>query len=562
MKNIRMKSVLRHLLAATAAAVILAGAAGSALPAYALTTAPKKAEKEETASAEDLAPQVYIHQYYESEWEEIEGENRQTLDLDYAELEMPEASAKAYPKLKRALDRYNRSRVRLADDTLEDMRAEIATMKEEGYPFYGAYTDKETINIRRCDEDVFSFVRVTDWYGGGAHGYSGFYGTSFDVEKGRVIELTDLIPSENDDALREAVTKELREAYDKTEAGYELWFDLEGYMEHYSVDADPDAEVDYEDDYKVAYTWVLDPQGVTFFFNPYALAAYAAGAQQVTILFDEYPELFSDAYEGTEKGFVLNFKEYEDVRFDRDGVGETDELEVLSYQDEEDWQNGVMSGITIRLNGREYTDDSWNWVFDFRPMLVRTEDGLCYLYVVCMEENDWEETYVYDLNGRKAKLIGSAAGGIEPAFKVIPGEDSEGRLIGQMTDPEAFRVSSRSNVLSTLFVSRPSRVGDDGMPEPTQERWETGSDFTLTLKRATTFDCVDDEGKVTGKTCDVRRGDKVIIRYTDMETYCDAETEDGTMVRIYQESDEEYGWPYSVNGVELEEMFDGVMFAG
>ena len=145
---------------------------------------------------------------------------------------------------------------------------------------------------------------------------------------------------------------------------------------------------------------------------------------------------------------------------------------------------------------------------------------------------------------------------------MIPDEDFEGRLIGQMTDPEAFRVSSRSNVLSTLFVSRPSRVGDDGMPEPTQERWETGSDFTLTLKKATTFDCVDSEGKVTGKTCDVRRGDKVIIRYTDMETYCDAETEDGTMVRIYQESDEEYGWPYSVNGIELEEMFDGVMFAG
>ena len=299
MKNIRMKAVLRRLLAAGAATVILAGAAGSVLPAYALTTAPKKAEKEETDSAEDLAPQVYVHQYYESEWEEIEGENRQTLDLDYAELEMPEASAKAYPKLKRALDRYNRSRVRLADDTLEDMRAEIATMKEEGYPFYGAYTDKETINIRRCDEDVFSFVRVTDWYGGGAHGYSGFYGTSFDVEKGRVIELTDLIPSENADALREAVTKELREAYDKTEAGYELWFDLEGYMEHYSVDADPDAEVDYEDDYKVAYTWVLDPQGVTFFFIPYALAAYAAGAQQVTILFDEYPELFTNVTWGS-----------------------------------------------------------------------------------------------------------------------------------------------------------------------------------------------------------------------------------------------------------------------
>ena len=141
-------------------------------------------------------------------------------------------------------------------------------------------------------------------------------------------------------------------------------------------------------------------------------------------------------------------------------------------------------------------------------------------------------------------------------------EEYDGRLSGQLTDPESFRVSSRSYVLSTLFVTRPARVGDDGMPEPKQERWEIGHDFTLTLKKATTFDCVDDEGRITGKTCDVGKGDKLVIRYTDMEKYCDAETEDGMMVRIYQESEEDQGWPYSVNGIELEELFDGVIFAG
>ena len=81
MKNIRMKAVLRRLLAASAAAVILTGAAGSVLPAYALTTAPKKAEKEETDSAEGFESAMLNVHSFRGEWS-----RSQKLYLVYAVL--------------------------------------------------------------------------------------------------------------------------------------------------------------------------------------------------------------------------------------------------------------------------------------------------------------------------------------------------------------------------------------------------------------------------------------------------------------------------------------------
>lgn len=543
-------------------AVLLSGTFAGTMPVLAATSV-KKETSAKTAAAASGSPEVWIHQQYEYKYDEIDGESKMVYDVNYAELKLTDASAEAYPELKHALDRYNQARVRLADHTIEDILSQIDEMKKEGYPFYDAFADKEKICLRRVDEDVVSFVRVTDWYGGGAHGYSGWYGTSFDAKAGTEIMLSDLIPAKNNRKLKQSLIKKLREAYDDPDREYEIWFDLEGTMDHYSVEADPDAEVNLdEENYQYAYNWVLDPQGVTFFFNPYELAAYAYGGQQVTILFDEYPELFSDSFSAAEKGFVLNFRPYEDLRFDRDGLGDIDTLRVTDIQNEESYQNGSYDGLQIELNGKVFEDRSWEtYIYDFDPMLVRTMDGSCWLYVLCQEENDWEVTYIYDLNGRTPRLVGTADA-VEQGFDIPYSEKYSGSLFGQVTDPASFRIGTRAEVLSTLFVTKRAHTGMDGKPVPDDKRWKTTSDFTLTLKKATSFDCVDDKGRLTGKTCGVSKGEKLILRYTDGETYCDAETEDGTMVRIFQDKDPENGWPYTVNGFELNELFEHVVFAG
>ena len=561
MNKNKHKERMSRIVSICLSAFLLVSTTAGAMPALAATTLKKDKSTTQEVAAHG-SPEVWIHQHYENEYDEIDGEMKKIYNVDYAELKLTDESARAYPKLKRALDRYNRSRVRLGRYTVEDILSQIEEMKEEGYPYYEAFTDKEKICMRRVDEDVFSFVRVTDWYGGGAHGYSGWYGTSFDVKTGDEIKLSDIIPASNNQKLHEILIQKLREAYDDPTLEYEIWFDLDGDMNRYAIEADPHEEVDYQDeDYKLGYNWVLDPQGVTFFFNPYALAAYASGGQQVMILFDEYPELFSDSYNATKNGFVLNFRPYEALRFDRGGSGNMDTLWISEIQDQESYQYGAYDGLRIELNGKVFEDRSWErFIYDYDPMLVRTKEGGCWLYVNCKEDNDWEETFIYDLNGRRPKLVGTTDA-VEQSFDIPVPDDYEGSWYGQVTDPEVFRIWTRAQVLSTLFVTKKAHVGEDGMPVPDDMRWKTDSDLTLTLKKATTFDCVDNNGKLTGKTCDVSPGDDLIIQYTDGETYCDAQTENGTMVRIFQETGED-GWPYTVNGIDLVDLFEHVVFAG
>jgi hypothetical protein len=72
------------------------------------------------------------------------------------------------------------------------------------------------------------------------------------------------------------------------------------------------------------------------------------------------------------------------------------------------------------------------------------------------------------------------------------------------------------------------------------------------------FDEVDAEGNVIGKTT-IPKGTIYYMYRSDGETYVDCKTEDGTYVRIVVDHSD---YPYLVNGINLEDAFDGIMFAG
>ena len=46
---------------------------------------------------------------------------------------------------------------------------------------------------------------------------------------------------------------------------------------------------------------------------------------------------------------------------------------------------------------------------------------------------------------------------------------------------------------------------------------------------------------------------------SDGESYVDCKTKDGKYVRIVLDNSD---WPIKINGIELEEAFDGIIFAG
>ena len=59
---------------------------------------------------------------------------------------------------------------------------------------------------------------------------------------------------------------------------------------------------------------------------------------------------------------------------------------------------------------------------------------------------------------------------------------------------------------------------------------------------------------------EIPAGEELILYRTDNSSYVDMKRADGSICRL--EVDLSRGWPQKVNGMDAEECFDGMMFAG
>ena len=102
------------------------------------------------------------------------------------------------------------------------------------------------------------------------------------------------------------------------------------------------------------------------------------------------------------------------------------------------------------------------------------------------------------------------------------------------------------------------------MPVPQTPYYEFDYTRNLTLKRDLTLQGVaySDDGSAGNETGEVtvKSGETLSFWRTDGESYMDLKRADGSAVRC--RLDESHGWPYTIGGVDIEEAFDGIMFAG
>ena len=94
-----------------------------------------------------------------------------------------------HSELKSAIDDYFSDIVENFNVGIEDMNEEAKQQNEEmGEDEYEMkYSDNITVDIKRCDNKVLSFILNDYVYMGGAHGGGSFTGVSFDVETGKQI---------------------------------------------------------------------------------------------------------------------------------------------------------------------------------------------------------------------------------------------------------------------------------------------------------------------------------------------------------------------------------------
>ncbi|MBE2183570.1 MAG: DUF3298 and DUF4163 domain-containing protein [Anaerolineae bacterium] len=157
------------------------------------------------------------------------------------------------------------------DPFIEETRQEFVTQATSSFePMPGPYGLYGTYETTQYSEDIVSLVYTIYQFTGGAHGNSYFWTYTFDLVNGNVISFDDVFLPGSDPLAVIApiaaaqITETLGDAADAQ------WI-AEGTGEN---------PVNYQN-------FSLSADGITFYFPPYQVAFYAAGAQTVTIPFTD-----------------------------------------------------------------------------------------------------------------------------------------------------------------------------------------------------------------------------------------------------------------------------------
>ncbi|MBR2885295.1 MAG: DUF3298 domain-containing protein, partial [Clostridia bacterium] len=150
-------------------------------------------------------------------------------------------------------------------------------------------------------------------------------------------------------------------------------------------------------------TWVLEYNGITFYFRPGAVAPTNFGIQTATVTFAEHPDLFNKKYTAVPNAYTVSLPLSVLFYTDLTGDGRSEELVVSGNYDPDDrfyYTLGVYS---------ESSDYEVDWFsYDLNPYYVKTADGDSFLYVFS-EESETEDRQmilcVFSLKNGEIKQI-------------------------------------------------------------------------------------------------------------------------------------------------------------
>ena len=400
----------------------------------------------------------------------------------------------------------------------------------------------------RCDQSVLSFYEVTSlYYPGAAHGNVGYSGYNYKSATGERITLADVF--KDPAALKPVVAKYLRAQADGSPIE-----DAEDALQYY-----------FDEENMDDLTWVIDQDGVTFLFSPSDIAPYAMGALEAKISFDGESSLFTGGFGPSGDGYAKTMSPFTELRVDLDGDGSDEKLSVTGVYEEGNEVNAY-SGIQVSVGDQVCTEDEF--CYSMQPCVVHTKDGRNYVYVVTASDNDYPELVVFEIKDNVPALVGKMDGtGYASAFypAYVDGEYNMEQSHYErypLIDPSKFALGTRMQLMSTYSGRRFYEAGADGMPAPLSDYYEIDADITLTSLVPVKAEVVDlQTGEPTGEEKEIPVGTKLNFWRTNGTDIVDMRTDDmevGEAFRFKVET----GDGQTVNGIKLQEAFDGTVFGG
>ena len=482
------------------------------------------------AFADPLTEQVLLERHYMNDYDS--DPYKSYGHGQYVKISLDDAGREQWGNLDAALRSFS-------DEHATSMEAYFAEACQnardaEEYNDYGyEVTSESKILVRRADESVFSFLVYQEDYTGGAHGYYSYIGYNFDPLTGEELTLTDVFRDEEE--VKDVLWQKLLEKYPGSSIGT-FCDSLDDFG------SGPDRYPLY---------WSADPQGVTFIFNPYAIASYAEGIQTVTLPYDEYESLYTGRIGTAAGNYTCQLFSWLDEQYDVDGDGFADKISVsMNYSEE------YMSydSVTVMVNNEECTFETYG--YECTPMLMHTEDGRTYLYLEILMDNDYRQFEVVDLNGGKPAYAGT----IDAGFCWLWNEenDTSSRAIPQ--DPMHFPLASRMQMLSTYSGVRYYTLSGGSFGRPETEIFKAVSSHELTTIKELPVHAVDTSAMtVSDEITYVPANEVVNILETDGETFVDLQRGDGSVVRVYVDIS---GYPRLIEGEDERDFFEMLYYAG
>ena len=470
-------------------------------------------KKSETEFLSVLTGESYM-QEWNSDYMEI------IAEATYPVISLYGDDAEKYPELKKALESLSAEKEKFGKENFQ-------TMVSEGYEWfnvsdwYEPFSSFESVKVRRADDAVLSLLFCGYEYRGGMHGIEYFKGENFDVSTGERLKLTDIIKDKKE--LSKAVSAELARHYADVEFFEDT--DISEFMES-------------------EYSWTYDYNGITLYFGPYCLAPYAYGTQAVTITYDEYPDLFYDKVKSPSR-FASEMTSGIPVFYDTDKDGETEKISYTAFGSEIG-EDGI---FTINIGDEVYEEEIYFYEADVT--IINTEKDT-YLYAEFSMDNDYRETRVYSIRDKVTYVDTIRASTYYPIEGNVP-------LKGVITNPDKFKLGTRTYILSTVIGIKDYYTGDNGLPVAYDDNYRFYISIELTALKEFDAEIFDEylenkQGEMT-----VNAGDYLTYIATDNEKYVWFETEDYKIIRKEFKKD---GYAVLIDGVEIYDLFDGMFFAG
>lgn len=337
------------------------------------TTQTAENEISEEITVLSLNKEYFSHQ----EW--YEDYPQMLVRSEYTDVTLDKSMEKKYPLLAQALTETSVMRKRAMEEEKDNFIVTATEKLLNDSEAFSTCVSTLDLQVRRADSVAVSIVEDYN-----SENDRFFNCLNYDTESGKLLALSDVVTDI-------AKIPEIVEKVIMNRIGEEEPFGKTAIPDYFKNTSEEDI------------AWVLEYNGITFYFEPGTVSPTNFGIQTVTVTFAEYPDLFKGKYTAVPDAYAVSLPLSSPFFTDITGDKRADEFTVSGNYDH-DGRYYYTLGINSESSNYEV---DW-FAYDLNPYYVKTADGESFLYVFS-EESETEDRQmilsVFSLKNGEIKQI-------------------------------------------------------------------------------------------------------------------------------------------------------------